>query len=487
MKTNKIPSKFQEEIYKEYNNSNCNLIIEAGPGSGKSHTILSMIGMTPKFKKCILVAFNKSIQEELSTKVPANVEVKTIHGLAYSILRKNIFKNFKVTGYKNFILGKKHLNLTKLKVKEVDVYLFLISKIIDLSRMNLCKTREDIEAVCLDYNISTINGEIDDVMKMIVILDKYNRTDQKEVMIDFTDMLYLAYTMVEPELYPKYSVVFCDELQDLNPLQKEIVERIIKHKTGRFVGVGDKRQSIYSFMGANIQAFESFLNRPNTKMLPLSVTYRCSKEVTKEANKIFPGLESFESNEEGEVREGSLEEVKDGDFVICRNNMPLIEAWINIIKQGKKCHILGKEFGKSLMMIIGKLDKCDDYKDGVTSILKKKEDELKSKGFKRPTANNNYQSLVEKLTIINILKTEFGSFEVMKNKIEEIFTDDDKSKGVILMSGHKSKGLETDTVFFLKRDLIPSKYSETPQELYQERCLLYVITTRAKLNLIYIN
>jgi len=487
MTTEKIPSKFQVEIYREYTQSDCNIIVEAGPGSGKSHTILGMINVTPKFKQIILVAFSKSIQEELAAKVPENVKVKTIHSLAYSVLRANVFKHFKVNEYKNFILAKKVLNLESLKPKEKDAYLFQISKIIDLSRFNLCKTKEDIEAVCDQYSISTINGEVDDTIKMIKYLDKYNSSSSKELMIDFTDMLWLAYSMVKPDLWPKFHVVFCDELQDLNPLQKSVLEMIIHPTKGRFIGVGDKKQSIYGFMGANIQAFDSFSARANTKVLPLSVTYRCSKAVTKVANSIFPGIEAFESNIEGEVRKGYINEAEEGDFIICRNNMPLIESWLELVKSGKKCHILGKDFGNSLLVLITKLSHYSKYEDGVNSILKSKEDELSKKGIKNPKGTNNYGGLVEKLSIIDVLKKEFGSFEVMRVKVEGIFTDNKESRGIILMTGHKSKGLETDNVFFLKKDLIPSKYAQNIQELYQEKCLEYVITTRAKDKLIYVD
>jgi DNA helicase-2/ATP-dependent DNA helicase PcrA len=480
----KTLSPYQVEIHKQYTTTTSNIIIEAGPGSGKSTTILDLLKLTPKHKRCILVAFNKSIADELKTKVPGNVKVSTIHSLAYSVLRQNFCRNFKVTEYKNFILGKKTLDLSHFVGKKAYAYLFMISNIIDLSRLNLCKTREDISAVCEKYNISIINGELDDVMKMIDVLDKYNNSDGREFMIDFTDMLWLAYSKVKPEHFPKYSVTFCDELQDLNPLQKEIVERCIS-TNGRFVGVGDFRQAIYSFMGANIESFKSFVNRPNTITLPLSVTYRCSKKVTEEANGIFPGLESFEANQEGSVRFGELKEVKEGDFIICRNNLPLIKAFIEMLKLGVRASILGKDFGQNLITIIDKLAKFDDYQKGVETMLKQKEEQLREKGIKNPKGTSNYGALVEKLDIIKILRKEFGTFVKLEQEISRIFNDK-TSGGVILCTGHKSKGLEADRVFFLHPQLIPSKYAETEMELYQERCLRYVITTRARLELIYV-
>lgn len=487
METKKIPSKYQVAIHEEYIGTNCNLIIKAGPGSGKSHTIQELLKITPRFKKCILISFNKSIKEELEKKVPVGVTVKTIHGLAFSILNSVTHKTYKVNGFKNFILGKKHLNLDKLPFKQRDAYLFLISKIIDLSRMNLAETKEDIEKVCDQYGISTLNGEIEDTLSLIKYLNNYNENAGQNMMVDFTDMLYLTNKTIKKELFPKYDVVFCDELQDLNPLQKEIVEKIIHPVKGRFVGVGDEKQAIYSFLGANSQAFESFVQRPNTKVLPLSVTYRCGKKIVEVANEIFPGLESFNLNVDGIVRRGSLDEVQNGDFVICRNNLPLIESWIKIVKQGKKVSILGKEFGQGLVVIINKLSNYSDYVEGVNQLLKDKENQLKEKGIVNPKVTTSYQTLVEKLDIVEILKKEFGSFELMKIKVEQIFTDNDKDTGVLLMTGHKSKGLEADRVFFLHPSLIPSKYAETARELQQERCLKYVVVTRAKKELVYVD
>ena len=482
----KTLSKYQIEIENKYRNSNSNLIIEAGPGSGKSFTILHLLKLTPVFKKTILVAFNKSIADELRSKVPEKIRVNTIHSLSYWILRQNTAQNYKVVEIKNFILGKKHLKIDHIKENRKNAYLFTISKIIDLSRMNLCNSRNEIEILCDRYGISTVNGEIDDVMKMLQVLDDYNDNNHhKEFMIDFTDMMWLAYNKVKAIDFPRFNVVFCDELQDLNPLQKKIIERIISPTNGRFIGVGDFHQSIYSFMGANLDSFKSFIDRPNTVVLPLSVTYRCSKKVTEEANKIFGGLEPFESNQIGDVRWGNLGEVEDGDFVICRNNMPLVEAWINIIKQGKKASIMGKDFGQNLISILNKLSKYDDYKFGTKELLRLKEEKLKESGTPNPKGTSNYGQLVEKLAIIEMLIKEFGSYEKLETKISEIFRDDSVG-GITLCTGHKSKGLEADRVFFYQPELIPSKYAETELELYQEKCLRYVITTRAKKELIYV-
>ena len=56
-----------------------------------------------------------------------------------------------------------------------------------------------------------------------------------------------------------------------------------------------------------------------------------------------------------------------------------------------------------------------------------------------------------------------------------------------LMSGHKSKGLEFDTVFFLDPWRLPSKYATNDDQLDQEFNLRYVIQTRAKNRLVHVD
>src|SRR5688500_13564974 len=56
-----------------------------------------------------------------------------------------------------------------------------------------------------------------------------------------------------------------------------------------------------------------------------------------------------------------------------------------------------------------------------------------------------------------------------------------------LLSGHKSKGLEWNSVFYLDPWRIPSKYANSQEEKDQESNLDYVIKTRSKRDLTYID
>ena len=504
---NKIrePSKYVKAIYDVWDNTVKNIFINATAGSGKTTLLLSLIKRVPSFKKIIFLAFNKSIQEELNGRVTysKNVDIKTIHSMAYSVLRQGVYERFKLNENKTFALINKKIDLSFIDKKEglneqkkqklKYSYLFELQSILNLCHLNLVdpSDREKTKALCEEYGYLVDELKLKNIIEANKIVEKYNRKkNHKEFMIDFTDMLYLTYTFIDQSKYPKYDCVFIDESQDLNPLQREVVMRLIG-KGGRFCAVGDDFQAIYSFMGSNLESFNMLKNYKNTVSLPLSVSYRCSKSVINEAKKYDSSVEFAESAKEGIVRNGKLSEIKEGDILLCRNNYPLVLAYVELLKQGKKAHILGRDFSRSLIAII---DKVQEYKnrenktieEGYDFILNEKFQELKDKGILNPFNNKLYQSFKEKIDIIKELVLYFGSIEKTLSNLENVFSDS-YGDGVKLMTIHKSKGLESKRVFILGfRELIPSKYAETELELYQEKCLQFVAVTRAKEELVYL-
>lgn len=276
--------------------------------------------------------------------------------------------------------------------------------------------------------------------------------------------------------------------QDLNSLQRMMVEKILSPK-GRLVSVGDSFQSIYIFAGASLSNFNALKNRPNTVTLPLSITYRCAKRIVDEANTIFEGLLPAPTASDGIVERGTLDEIKEGDFVLCRNNKPLVQVYIKLLKKDIKASIYGKDYEKKLLKL---LDKCKDVSDiyQAKDILLNERilliKDLESKGYSNPEMHPSVGAFDEAYQILEILFDEKG-VQGSRSMIERMFKDDVDSKSVMLMTCHKSKGLEAERVFFLNEELIPSKYAESPQMLYAEKCLAYVTITRAKSMLKYIH
>lgn len=238
---------------------------------------------------------------------------------------------------------------------------------------------------------------------------------------------------------------------------------------------------IYSFMGSNLDSLQAIKNAPNTVTLPLSMTYRCARDIVDEACKVFPdGIVAAPGAEKGFVGEGAFTDAEEGDFILCRNNAPLVEAFITLLRKGKKCTILGKEFGDELVSLI---DSVDDVW-GLEQVLTNMQTKLANKGIKNPMKCEAYDKLDEKVNVLLSLYEYFGDLETVRSRIYDIFVEN-ANRGITLSTIHKSKGLESNNIFFLKPELLPSKYATTDLSLYAERCLKFVAITRARKRLIY--
>ena len=454
--------------------------------SGKTFTLCKLAEMTPPIKSSIFLAFNKSIAEELGQRLPRTVKAQTLHSCALSSLFKAFSLNFSLSDSKNFNLAKEKMEFKGVHPKRIPGIIMKVCKLYDLMRFNLVP--DNIEAIIV---LGERYGEEADeeLAKRAIELRMLNKRIADNYFLnggggklpmDFTDMLYYATQYVHKEDFKQYNVVMVDEIQDLSPLQYQLI-KMLKTPRGRLVGVGDEKQAIYGFQGSNLDTLNAIKNAPNTVTLPLSMTYRCARDIVDEACKVFPdGIVAAPGAEKGFVGEGAFTDAEEGDFILCRNNAPLVEAFITLLRKGKKCTILGKEFGDELVSLI---DSVDDVW-GLEKILLDLEEKLSKKGLKNPTKTEAYDKVNEKVNVLLSLYEYFGSLDKVRSVIYDIFVEN-ASRGIILSTIHKSKGLEADRVFFLEPGLIPSKYAVTELAVYAEKCLKFVGITRARKELIY--
>lgn len=479
--------KYKQAIVETYINTNKNIFVNATAGAGKTFTLCKLAEITPPLKSTIFLAFNKSIAEELANRLPKEVRACTLHSCALSALRTAFKMDMSLSDSKNFSLAKEKMNFKGVHPKRIPGIIMQASRLYDLMRFNLVEG-DDIETLIalgdrygeqIDENIAKKALELKNLN--LQLADKYFlKGCGGKIKMDFTDMLYYSYRYIEDKGWKRYNVVMIDEIQDISPLQYEIVKNV-RTPRGRLIGVGDPRQSIYSFMGSNLDSLEAIRTAPNTVELPLSMTYRCAKSIVEEACKVFPnGIEASPDAKDGEVVYGNYLNAQDGDFILCRNNAPLVEAFVNLLRKGKKCSILGKEFGDELVSII---DSVDDVW-GLENTLLSFQEKLKNKGVKNPEKTEAYEKTEEKVNVLLSLYEYFGDLQTVRNKIYDIFVENSQ-KGIILSTIHKSKGLEADNVFFLKPELIPSRFALTEMAEYAEKCLKFVAITRARKKLIY--
>lgn len=454
--------------------------------SGKTFTLCKLAEMTPPIKSSIFLAFNKSIAEELGQRLPRTVKAQTLHSCALSSLCKAFSLNFSLSDSKNFNLAKEKMEFKGVHSKRIPGMIMKICRLYDLMRFNL--VQDDVEAI---ISLGERYGEEADeeLAKRAIELRMLNKRIADNYFLkggggklpmDFTDMLYYATQYVHKEDFKQYNVVMVDEIQDLSPLQYQLI-KMLKTPRGRLVGVGDEKQAIYGFQGSNLDTLNAIKNAPNTVTLPLSITYRCARDIVDEACKVFPdGIVAAPGAVKGFVGDGTFKDAQEGDFILCRNNAPLVDAFITLLRQGKKCTILGKEFGDELVSLI---DSVEDVW-GLEQVLENMISKLQKKGVKSPTKCEAYDKLNEKVNVLLSLYEYFGDLETVRSRIYDIFVEN-ASRGITLSTIHRSKGLEADRIFFLQPELLPSKYATTELALYAEKCLQFVAITRARKSLIY--
>jgi superfamily I DNA/RNA helicase len=219
----------------------------------------------------LFLAFNKAIVEELKVKIGdiENVTIKTLHSLGASVVMSTFKSQLNTNKYRTYINDAMKFGAIKPNIKLVEEeildYKNNIVKLVDLARNTLSTSVQQLEEIAYKYQINIWDNECEMALK--VVEWGVNKTDE----IDFTDMIY--FPNVKSLKMPQFDFVFIDECQDLNTAQRELFLKCLK-PNGRFIAVGDPRQAIYGFSGADVESFNILKSLPNTTLLPLSVCYR---------------------------------------------------------------------------------------------------------------------------------------------------------------------------------------------------------------------
>ena len=495
------PSQYQKAIFDYIQHEKGNLVVEAAAGSGKTYTLVKALSLIPQDKRVLMTAFNKDIVKELTKKVKEfpNVEVRTLHGLGMILTTRGLrIGGMKPEGCKYTQLIYNHwqdltkTNINKLSRNARKSFVENTKKLVDFGRFYLATTRSEMIELMTKYDIPCVADEVDVALKVMAIGGK--NLDS----IDYTDMIWM------PHIYDlhlqecEYDFIMVDECQDLNVAERNLVLRCLK-EGGRLIAVGDSNQCIYGFSGSDPDSFRAIQSIPNTVSMPLSISYRCPESVVKFAQNLVPSIEAKQGAEEGVILDCvSLDDVHDGDMVLCRNNAPLLQVYCKLLEQGKRAYIRGSDVGKNLQNIV--IGTHKDYlhtnlkQDGV--FIRLYEDLFNSRkaimeryGISQEDAmkHETIQAKLDMIRALEVLGADLTTTEELTKKIEDIFPKNDKGEGIMLSTVHKAKGLEADNVFIACASLMPSKSALDEWQVQQERNLMYVAYTRAKKVLGFLN
>lgn len=260
-------------------------------------------------------------------------------------------------------------------------------------------------------------------------------------------------------------------------------------KKGRIIMVGDKNQAIYGFRGASIDAVNILVERTKAQELPLSISYRCAKAIIAEAQEIVPSIEAHENAEIGEVRNINIDEMQaqSGDFILCRTCAPLIKVCFGLLKQGIKASIVGRDIAEGLIALVENTAKSIKSQD--LALIANELATNKATQCEKLIASKKCTLAIlhgDKIDCVLLFIESTKSYDELLCKINEVFAES-RGVGVLLMTVHKSKGLEADNVYILKPELFPHPMASNEWQIKQEYNLKYVAITRAKKNLFWVN
>lgn len=453
---------FQQKAVESAHNQ---LLIIAGPGSGKTTVLTQRIAHLISDKNiapqnCLAITFTRKAAQEMRERLAKISEEKakllnihTFHSLCFSILKEN---------YERAGLSQ---DFTVMSEQE--------------------KTLHNDEKI-----LENALG-FDDLIQLSVKLLTENE-----------DILNLYRN--------RFQYNFVDEYQDIDENQYKLI-RLLVPENGNIFVIGDPNQAIYGFRGGDAKFFNNFTeDYPSTQIINLKNNYRSTNCIVDASNQMinsFNIISMYDKPHEKITIHTAPSDKAEAEFVASTiENLIGGHSFFSLDSQrseGQESNYSFSDFAilyrtsSQLPLIIEAVKRtgmpfvnlsndllCE--KKAVRSFLNNlKDDKTVSEQFEA-----SYDKLAEETDeyILNYLQN-LAKIHNNKNEfihevsfLTEADTLDKRSDRITLMTLHSAKGLEFKCVFIvgLENDILPLYRAKEPQEIEEERRLLYVGMTRAK-------
>lgn len=481
--------------------SGINVIARAG--CGKTYTLEQIAKAVPDVEMQFL-AYNKAIADELKGR---GLRASTVHGAGYgawkrmapdckmendkvSLLLEALQKELREKAMVTQEDSQRHLlqNRAAFVEDSADFVKETVSKAKGAAFGFLCSFEDTQKwfALVEYYGLDDLlEGDLSSAIRLCIEIYRRSLAQDHEL-VDYDDML-LAPLVHNARIWPK-RLVLLDEAQDTNPARRAIALKMLA-KNGVLVAVGDPRQAIYGFTGADSNSMDLIRDQLGSKELSLTRTYRCGKAIVEAAQRLVPDFEANDANNPGKVdRISALPSFESSDAVLCRNTKPLVELAFSLLRKGIPCKVEGREIGNGLIALASRWKvktlaqlraRLDTYRERETGKFLAKGQDMQAQ---------NVEDKVESLLILMTRLQEEGKQSVsdLVSSLSGMFSDN--IKGILTLSTiHKSKGREWKHVYILGANAyMPSPYAKKAWEKGQEENLMYVAITRAIEHLTFI-
>ncbi|WUX14676.1 ATP-dependent DNA helicase UvrD2 [Streptomyces sp. NBC_01439] len=399
------------------------------------------------------------------------------------------------------------------------------------------------QTVPADYPVAALKSGREaprDLAEIAQIYGTYEQLKRDRGMIDFEDVLLLTVGILQDrhdiaeQIRTQYQHFVVDEYQDVSPLQQRLLDLWLGERDSLCV-VGDASQTIYSFTGATPDHLLNFRTRyPQATVVKLVRDYRSTPQVVHLANGLLnqakgraaehrlelisqretgPDPVYAEYADEPTEAEGVARRIRDliaagvpaGEIaVLYRINaqsevyeQALADAGVPYQLRGAERFFERQEVQKAILALRGaaRSGGNDPLLDDVVELGSQVRAVLSSTGWSTepPAGSGAVRDQWESLAALVRLAEDFARARPAATLADLTIELDERKaaqhaptvQGVTLASLHAAKGLEWDAVFLvgLTDGMMPITYAKTDEQVEEERRLLYVGVTRARIHL----
>jgi ATP-dependent DNA helicase UvrD/PcrA len=368
----------------------------------------------------------------------------------------------------------------------------------------------------------------------------YEQLKNERALMDFEDVLLLTVGVLQdrPDIAEtvrrQYQHFVVDEYQDVSPLQQRLLELWVGDRESLCV-VGDASQTIYSFTGATPDHLLDFRTRhPDATVIKLIRDYRSTPQVVHLANGLLaqahgraaehrlelvsqreagPEPVYTEYSDEPAEAEGTAKRIRElidagvrpsGIAVLYRTNgqsetyeQALADAGVPYQLRGAARFFERPEVREAGVALRGaaRAGGNDPLLEDADTLAAQVRAVLSSRGWtaQPPAGSGAVRERWESLAALVRLAEDFGRARpeaTLADLVDELAERAGAQhaptvEGVTLASLHAAKGLEWDAVFLvgLTDGMMPITYAKTDAQVEEERRLLYVGATRARVHL----
>lgn len=286
--------KFDNEQKRAINHLNGPFLLIAGPGSGKTTTMIERLAnmiinkhIIPE--RILVITFSRAAASEMKSRFlkrmnleKSSVVFGTFHSVFLSMIKQFFGEQIKFTLITDEI-KRKYIKATmsEMGYKYVSND-FFNEFLMDISLFkNSCMEISDYKPVSCDNET------------FVRIYSGYERLLIKNENIDFEDIIILMNNFLSNNIkfrtywQNKFDYILIDEFQDINKQQFNAIA-LLGNVHKNIFAVGDEDQSIYSFRGSNPQIMLDFPKVfESTKICYLTTNYRSGKNIVEKASALI--------------------------------------------------------------------------------------------------------------------------------------------------------------------------------------------------------